>query len=251
MCSVSWCLNDHGYQIYFNRDEQKTRPVALPPKRLHFSGVEVLMPIDPVGRGSWISTNNAGLSLCLLNNYQGKMPATPLISRGLLLSRLAKHTCLNDVEQALRNIRLNKFAPFILLSFDLSLCEGQTSVRAFHWDGEAFSIGTMASPVFSSAVALGPVTEYRNATYQDTVGSEASHAARMAFHCHHHAEQGYKSICLHREDAQTVSFTHVSVTPTEQYMSYVAGSPCNHLTPSSLAQNRLTLSKQTTMSEAF
>ncbi|KZN13746.1 NRDE family protein [Marinomonas sp. TW1] len=250
MCSVSWCINDHGYQIYFNRDEQKTRPVALPPKRLQFSGVNVLMPIDPVGQGSWISTNDAGLSLCLLNNYQGKMPATPLISRGLLLSRLAKHTCLNDVEQALRNIRLNKFAPFILLAFDLSLCEQQAPARAFHWDGDALRIDVMMSPVFSSAVALGPVTEYRNAAYQAMVAADTSHAARIAFHCHHHEKQGHKSICLHREDAQTVSFTHVSVTPTEQYMSYVAGSPCDQVTPSSLANNGLTLSKQMTMSEA-
>ncbi|AEF53410.1 NRDE family protein [Marinomonas posidonica] len=250
MCSVSWCINDHGYQIYFNRDEQKTRPVALPPKRLNFSGINVLMPIDPVGHGSWISTNDAGLSLCLLNNYQGKVPATPLISRGLLLSRLAKYTCLDEVGQALCNNTLSKFAPFILLAFDLSLCEQQESVRAFHWDGEALCINTMTSPVFSSAVALSQVSQYRYAAYQDLVVDETSQAARLAFHCHHHSAQHDKSVCLHREDAQTVSFTQVTVTQTEQHMSYVAGSPCDHLTPSSLANNRLTLSKQTTMSEA-
>ncbi|BFM49795.1 NRDE family protein [Marinomonas sp. THO17] len=250
MCSVSWSISPTGYEIYFNRDEQITRAQALPPRVTELAGVKVMMPIDPVGQGSWISTNDAGLSLCLLNNYQGKMPPPPLTSRGLLLSRLAKHIDTAEVEKALIKVELQEFAPFILLAFDLDLGKQENPVRAFHWNGENLWIDGMHSPVFSSAVELADVSEYRHQAYQDMVADNMDQALHLAFHCHHHKEQLYKSVCMHRDDAQTVSFTHVSVTSTEQHMSYVAGSPCRYLTPSSLANNRLTLSKQTAMSVA-
>ena len=46
MCSVSWLLEKKGYQVFFNRDEQKSRALALPPKKYTLDGVDVLMPLD-------------------------------------------------------------------------------------------------------------------------------------------------------------------------------------------------------------
>lgn len=249
MCSVSWRISSSGYDLYFNRDEQRTRAPALPPSVTDLIEVKVMMPIDPVGQGSWISTNDAGLSLCLLNNYQGKMPPTPLTSRGQLLRCLAKHTSTDAVEQALSKMEMMQFAPFILLAFDLSLSVPQQTVRAFHWDGNQLRRENMASPVFSSSVELADVVEARHLAYKEHLLTEDDHASHLAFHCHH-AEQDYKSVCLHREDAKTVSFTHVSVTSNTQSMSYVAGSPCRHLTPTSLSKNRLILCKKSFMSAA-
>lgn len=31
MCSVTWSLSDTCYQVFFNRDEQRSRALALPP----------------------------------------------------------------------------------------------------------------------------------------------------------------------------------------------------------------------------
>lgn len=56
----------------FNRDEQKSRALALAPAIYDRQGVSVMMPLDPQGQGSWISLNQFGLSLCLLNNYQAE-----------------------------------------------------------------------------------------------------------------------------------------------------------------------------------
>lgn len=96
MCSVTWSLSDTGYQVFFNRDEQRSRALALPPAIYDRQGVAVMMPLDPQGQGSWISLNQFGLSLCLLNNYQGRVPDGTLISRGLLLKSLAGSSSIDN-----------------------------------------------------------------------------------------------------------------------------------------------------------
>lgn len=46
MCSVTWYLSDTGYQVFFNRDEQRSRALALPPKPYELQETSVLMPLD-------------------------------------------------------------------------------------------------------------------------------------------------------------------------------------------------------------
>ena len=229
MCSVSWWIDESGYQLFFNRDEQKTRTPALPPQSFIQQDVQVLMPIDPVGKGSWISLNEQGLSLCLLNNYQGKKPAGELISRGQLLKRLSSATTVAQVEQQFAQLDLEQFAPFTLLAFEL----GNDKVREFQWDGEHADIGYATSPHFSSAVALERAVTYRQSIYDKLAVKTAGDL--LAFHSHHHSEHSHLSVCMHREDAHTVSFTRIRAAKDNLQMSYVPGSPCLHLTPEALA----------------
>ena len=229
MCSVSWCIDDSGYQIFFNRDEQKTRAPALPPQSFFQQETHVLMPIDPVGQGSWISLNEYGLSLCLLNNYQGTKPKGELISRGQLLKRLSSEADLAQVEAHFGTLTLEQFAPFTLLAFELS----NSKVRSFEWDGKQAYISNAVSPHFSSAVALNSVSEYRQSVYERE--SMKSTEALLAFHSQHHPEHSHMSVCMHREDAQTVSFTRIQVSKDSMKMNYVPGSPCTHLSPQTMA----------------
>ncbi|GAB3487363.1 NRDE family protein [Marinomonas epiphytica] len=240
MCSVSWLIDSSGYQIFFNRDEQKTRGLALPPQYLDIDGTEVLMPIDPVGKGSWISTNEHGLSLCLLNNYQGQVPSGKLISRGQLLRDLSNASGIKEVERRFKELNLACFAPFTLLAFAPNLGRGSELVWAFEWDGKAFSIGVTQAPKFSSGVELEIVTEYRQQVYQKC---EKNTEAHLAFHRQHHPSQSHLSVCMHRQDAQTVSFTNIKVTQNQQEMIYVAGAPCENLSSKNLHQNRYKLKK--------
>lgn len=39
MCSVTWSLSETGYQVFFNRDEQKSRALALAPAIYDRQGV--------------------------------------------------------------------------------------------------------------------------------------------------------------------------------------------------------------------
>lgn len=241
MCSVSWLLSEEGYQLFFNRDEQKSRAVALPPQLLSLNGVAVLMPIDPVANGSWISVNEFGLTLCLLNNYQGQSPSGPLISRGQLLKRLSSERDIPTLNAAFDSLDLSRFAPFTLLAFDPRLTRTDKAVMAFEWDGEHPRIFSECSPRFSSGVDLEKVQQAREQAYKTCLEQGSNRHDLLALHQSHHPEQLHHSFCMHRSDAHTVSFTHVEVTPYGQSMSYVGGAPCQHLTEAALALQCVTL----------
>ena len=248
MCSVSWLIDDSGYQIFFNRDEQKTRAQALPPSVQQMDGMNVLMPIDPVGQGSWISTNEVGVSLCLLNNYQATNPKGAVFSRGLLLKNLSKEKSIADVCTAFERLSLPQFAPFVLLAFDLSVSQKGGQVMSLTWDGVDFTIEPAQLPLFSSGVDLERVTAYRKSAFETIVGDQPNEARLLAFHQHHHAEHSHMSVCMHRDDAETVSFTQIIVTPENQIMRYINGSPCGHLTQEALHQSGITLPSRQALS---
>lgn len=248
MCSVSWLIDDSGYQIFFNRDEQKTRAKALPPRIQSMDNMKVLMPIDPVGQGSWISTNEMGVSLCLLNNYQASNPKGAVFSRGLLLKNLSKETSIANVCLAFERLSLPQFAPFVLLAFDLSVSHEGGQVMSLTWDGIDFTIAPAERPLFSSGVDLERVTAYRKATFEKMVGQQLSEDKLLEFHQHHHDEHSHMSVCMHREDAETVSFTHISVTPEIQSMRYVDGCPCAHLTQDVLQKSEMSLPSRQALS---
>ena len=50
--------------------------------------------------------------------------------------------------------------------------------------------------------------------------------AHLAFHASHGAEASAYSACMHRPDAETVSFTRVKVTGSEVVVRYSPASPC-------------------------
>lgn len=225
MCSVTWSLSDTGYQVFFNRDEQKSRALALPPKLIELQGTSVLMPIDPQGQGSWISINQQGLSLCLLNNYQGKVPAGHLISRGLLLKSLAGLTDVEQVTLAFEQLNLARFAPFTLLAFDPRLTQHHGDVLAYAWDGETFNCAPTSSPLFSSGIELAQVQRYRTEIYHQITADGVTPEKLLAFHCHQHPQWPHLSVAMQRDDAHTVSFTHIKVSDGQLGMSYFSGRP--------------------------
>ncbi|MHA2938846.1 hypothetical protein ACXJY6_11215 [Vibrio sp. RC27] len=241
MCSVSWLVDKDGYQIFFNRDEQKTRADALPPQILHIDGVDVVMPIDPVGQGSWISTNEMGLSLCLLNNYQASNPNDVILSRGLLLKSLSSENSIESVREAFSKLALPQFAPFSLLAFDRSVSQDGNPVMAFEWNGVESNVHPTDSPLFSSGVDLHNVIHYRKTAFQSIVGEERTQENLLKFHRHQHAEHSHMSVSMHRGDAKTVSFTHIEVSNDSQQMRYVAGSPSTQLTLQALTNNTTAL----------
>ncbi|WP_394249333.1 NRDE family protein [Vibrio profundi] len=244
MCSVTWLLSDDGYQVFFNRDEQKTRALALPPQQEIINGTNVLMPIDPVGGGSWISINDRGLALCLLNNYQGHTPNRALLSRGLLLKLLSSCHTKEQTDEHFKVLDLHQFAPFTLLVFSPQLCLSHPQVTAYAWDGIKVNIHDTDSPLFSSGVELADVQHYRKAVYASLTSANKNQQSLLRFHAHHHPEHGHLSTCMHREDAHTVSFTHLEVSGHGLSMSYVPGSPCTRLTTQALQQHRYTFTEK-------
>jgi len=225
MCTISWLYEADQYHVFFNRDEQKTRASARPPESISENGVVALMPIDPVGGGSWISTNSAGCTLALLNFYQGLLPKGRLVSRGRIIRRLCTSKNGDEIEAELALLTLQKFAPFTLLLFESG---GDKRVTTWRWTGRALELGYSESPLISSAKYYSEVQAARLERYQKLIASTKNNTAEdfRRLHRDHGDKPSAFSFCMHREDASTVSFSHIEVGHACTLFRYQTGAPC-------------------------
>lgn len=232
MCTVSWIYQGAGYQLFCNRDEKHTRRLASKPQLLTRGGMGFLAPIDGDFGGSWIAVNELGLSLALLNRGPGS-PAQ--ISRGLLVMNLIAAPTLSDVTERFKASELSDFAPFTLLGLAPGL-----PAALFTWNGREADVVVDADPcmpLVSSSVDPAGCESWRRAALDRirAKSPELRPGALLAFHRSHSPVPGAHSVCMHREDAQTVSFTWVTVDGAEANMYYAAGSPCRSLAGESLS----------------
>jgi len=260
MCTVSWLFTDNGYHVFFNRDEQKTREKALVPDIYSLGGVNVVMPIDPQGGGTWLAVNEYGCTYALLNYYQGRFPKGVLRSRGQLVKNLASFKSFEDVSAYLDTQDLNKYPPFSLLCFIPNTIDIKPSfLTMIRWTGKILVIEEQSSPLISSSVKFEEVLSARLAVF-NAVGVDANGNAEskevthqeanskktvqnlISIHRSHIPSASEYSVCMHREDAQTVSFSHVYVPrklclsdgskeKAEIKFSYIDGPACSNIDP--------------------
>ncbi|MEM8993896.1 MAG: NRDE family protein [Acidobacteriota bacterium] len=226
MCTVSWCsAEDGGYELFFNRDELRSRRPALPPRRIERDGVEILTPVDADAGGSWLTSNAYGVTVALLNRYGVKAPAkpdlTPRRSRGQLVLDLASGAGRFQVTERLRRFDLGAYPPFTLLVLEV----GRGPVTAA-WDGRRLDPVTAPDPpLVSSSYDVDLVTRSRLDLWRRTVDPDDADTL-AAFHRSHWPTRGAASPCMHRDDARTVSSTHLRVTAGLVEMRYADGPPC-------------------------
>ncbi|HJR35961.1 MAG TPA: NRDE family protein [Gemmatimonadales bacterium] len=238
MCTLSWTPLPGGYALAMNRDERRTRAPALPPAPELVGGVPALMPVDGDAGGTWISVNDRGHALELLNRWDESPhdAGTPLVSRGLLVRDLAGLPGAASVGIALAGLPLAQYRPFTLVS----VTPGRPPTL-FEWNGLELSQNIVTEP--------GLV---RTSSGSDQAGVERSRGALLraareapggltpelltALHRSHRPERGPLSICMHRPEAVTVSFSLITVSASQVLFRYVSGSPCEteHFTESSL-----------------
>lgn len=230
MCTVTWILEKNGYQIFFNRDELKTRRMALPPQVAIRRGVQYIAPTDADAGGTWLAVNEFGLSVGMLNYYHPEagnaLPGKEYISRGLLLKSL-----IDSATRAEAIRRLQREDPGNYRSFILVIWEPGKTVAACTYDGSyrpAMVEENPAIPLTSSSFSTGKVIEKRRSLFREMASSLPQIDARSltAFHQSHLPGAGPYSVCMHREDAQTVSFSRVIVTAQKVEFLYAPGSPC-------------------------
>ena len=236
MCTVSWFWTAEGYELFANRDESRQRPKALAPRRFSTERGRYLAPVDTEAGGSWISVNEHGLAVTLLNFYQGKASsgaaarqAAGWTSRGLLVAELAPAPGVEAVAERLGAVPLASYRPFTLLALE----PGRAA--AWRWDGEVLvDLGSPPPmPLVSSGVDVEGAARWRTETLA-VLESEAPYreasASRSAlhrrFHASHRPEAGAYSVCMHRHDAETVSFSWIRVELGRVCFDYAPGSPC-------------------------
>lgn len=210
-----------------NRDERRTRAPALPPTRVTPDGVPALIPVDGEAGGSWISLNAHGHTLALLNRYEDSPhdPAGTYLSRGLLLIELAGYAGPEAVDHALVRRPLTSFRPFTLAS----VAPG-SDPWLFEWNGRVLEQARSAGPGLlrtSSGRDQAAAERIRGALFTAAAQSPGglTPAVLAALHRSHQPEKGPFSICMHREEATTVSCSLITVSATELLFCYVNGSP--------------------------
>ena len=229
MCTLSWLITEQGFDVFFNRDEKKSRPTALAPR--FNEQKNAIYPLDPVGGGTWLALTVQGTVFCLLNNYQAKntqlMPENS-ISRGLVIPKLIERndevlkSNLLDLTLLSKTLPLKNMSPFILCYFP-SKVTNDNDIQVINWDGDNLSDNVAISPIVSSGFDLTGVSKNRLASYSDDITDQKQH---LAFHCSHQPERSAYSVCMHREDAHTVSFTHIQVRAENSLLHYTDDAPC-------------------------
>jgi len=233
MCTLTWRTEGTRYEVHFNRDERRTRPVARPPQLAMLRGMPYLAPVDPEGGGTWLAVNACGLTVALLNDYGSPRPARDpgaFRSRGQLVLELVDCLDADELEQQLVSRDLTEFQPFSMYVFTPA-----ADIRAFAWEGSALRrsiAGDGDRPVSSSSRDQAGAATQRTRLFQrelaraSCAGGDITSDLLTRFHRSHEPVRGVHSPCMHREDAATVSYSRVAVGPRQVRFDYLAGTPC-------------------------
>jgi hypothetical protein len=231
MCTVSWVHGEEGYQLLCNRDEKHTRQEASAPEVRSVDGVKIIAPADGDFGGTWIATNELGLTVALLNGPanapRGTVPGRK--SRGVLVAELAGAKSLEEIRRQVLEEDLGSFAGLSLVA----LTPGRPAIL-FEWNGWHLTTTENAEhrmPLTSSSFDPEGVQEKRRQEFSDRLQAVRELDADLLFEFHRsHGlrtddPSGY-STCMHRPDAETVSFTWIQVSKPGVQFFYSPASPC-------------------------
>ncbi len=225
MCTVTWRIEFGGYQVFFNRDELRSRQRGLAPSEGCHKGRRYLAPTDADAGGTWIAVNELGLTVCLLNLYlQDAPPANGNYrSRGQLVRLLAGAAGLGAVSDRLNETDKSRLRSFSLLAF-AALGEP----RLWQWDGRDLRVSTPSSmPICSSSFAADRAIASRQQVWHELLANRGhpNSEDHLAYHCCELPEPGPFAPAMRRPDARTVSLTVVEVDADSVAMRYADGPP--------------------------
>src|SRR5260370_25989073 len=136
MCTVSFLPNARGFYLAMNRDEKLDRFTALPPKIVDLAGRRTVFPCEPTG-GTWISANDAGVCLALINWHRIKRePNNSVHSRGKVIRKLVGIATSDEISTAVKKLPLRKLRPFRLIA----IVSAENRVIEWRWNLNRLSV---------------------------------------------------------------------------------------------------------------
>jgi hypothetical protein len=232
MCTVTFMARKAGFVLGMNRDEKLSRSEAHAPKVFCEGGRRTLYPFEN-GGGTWVAVNDARTAFALINWYSVEAPEPgDVVSRGEVVRAVSRAAAHRDVRAILGAFPLKRTRPFRLLGF----FDQERRVVEWRWDTEslrerlhAWLPNIWISSGFDEhgAQALRGKT-FARALRQRSVGS-VEWLRRL--HRSHGPKCGPYSVCMHREDAATVSYTEISVNGEDVSMRYWGAAPCQRSLP--------------------
>jgi hypothetical protein len=236
MCTVSVVPREDGFRVVCNRDERRSRPLAIPPRWATIGSVGVTCPVDPQGGGTWVAANSDGMAVALLNRQTRCPPclghtvqgqarhrldsvATPLRSRGEIPLALIDAAGIAEAGERLARIDPTSYSGFLLLvlSFHDLLLAASDGVRL------TIDVHRLDRPVAFTSSSLGDhlAERARLPLFRSlVVESRDPWSGQRAFHDHRWAGRRELSVVMRRPDACTVSRTRVDVRRGRVAMDY-------------------------------
>ena len=228
---MTWLASPGGYHVFFNRDERLSRKPAAPPRIERSGSTRFIAPRDGDFGGAWLAANEHGLTLAIENGYTdlddlAHEPPSGFVSRGLLLLALIDTASPAEVLRRLAGQDLHRFRSFLLTVFD-----ARGTARLARWVRGAYSVEPDAAahmPLVSSSFETADVRRSRTDLFRSMSRESAADPVELhlAYHESHRPERGPRSVCMHRPEAETVSFSHVDVDGREVRFHYAPHSPC-------------------------
>jgi Transport and Golgi organisation 2 len=230
VCTASWLTSADGFELFFNRDERRSRPASLPPRQYRTpGGRRYLAPLDAEAGGSWIAVNEAGLAVCLLNRYAASpekreepLPAQAR-SRGEIVLQLVDADSLASARQRLLESPLARYRPFTAL-----LLQAGQPATSIAWNDQSLVIVELVGHEPLSSSAAAPAALANRAAVWRALG-EAGRSGRdrhLEFHRSHWPHPSALSVCMHRPEAETESFCHLQVQRRSVVLAWAPGPLC-------------------------
>ena len=237
MCTVTivqspgW--DGKAFRMACSRDESHGRSPATEPEYRTVNGVKALMPVDPGSGGTWVGVNEFGVALTLLNHNLPEPPTGRDQSRGQVIPALLHVPSVEEIVPQISAIKRERMMPFRLVACDgryVLLWRGIDPVEKAElspWDGK---------PLMFTSSGLGDhlVEPPRRELFDGWFSGDPVKAIQEqeAFHRHQWPGREHLSVCMHREDARTVSYTTVDVSPPGVTMFYHPDRPDREATES-------------------
>jgi len=226
MCTLSFVPTTSGYFVAMNRDELITRELALPPKLVSFGQTQAIYPREQEG-GTWIAANEHGITLALLNWNLTETSSKKRRSRGSIIPQVIGQKSLSVIVGKLDAISLEGILPFRLIG----ICGLRKLIYEWRWNGLSLSrtlFDWKHHHWFSSGLSDTQAEQYRGTTCSTAWSDQTAGTLpwlRKLHRCHS-SGPGPFSICVHRFDAKTVSYTEIDYSPERLKFSYIGGQPC-------------------------
>jgi hypothetical protein len=228
MCTLTVVTGSDTYRIAMNRDEKIARGAGVPPEMHEFDGTRAIYPNDGDG-GTWIAANECGIALALLNWNDIAQPgkAVKARSRGRVIPALIDSRALWDLHAVFSVSNFTGMLPFRLVG----VFPSEREIWEWRWDSTQleFQVHEWKSRHwFSSSLSDDRAESLRGLACRDA--QRESDAGSVLWlrrlHASHGGGPGPFSLCVHREDVRTLSYSEVMVTPGHVQMGHFRGSPC-------------------------
>ncbi len=225
MCTLAFIPTKDGYLLGMNRDEQKTRPPALSPEIVSKQNKRFIMPVDHRG-GTWLGISETGNTFALLNWYpEDRLQGTQ--SRGQIIPQVIAAADCAEFDLELRALDLSKMSAFRLIGVFF----GDRLLKEIRWNGSVLQTTSheWAQRIWaSSGFNEGEAIFKRSQVWEESLPINLQNPRRWMTNLlgSHRGGPGPFSICMHRDDAQTVSYSEVEVNTRTKMLRYLPKPLC-------------------------